>query len=144
DIAPCDDADAWDIEDLAHLSTSKDMLHEFWLEQTLQRRFDIGDEVVDDRVQADIDALAVGQLLGLRGWSHVEADDDGIGGRGQHHIALGNAADRPLNDAKTYLARAQFFDRVPHSLDRALHIGFDQDVEFFHLAFFDLAIEILK
>src|SRR5215813_1829389 len=80
DVAASDDAHAGDIERLAHLGPAHDTFRHLWLEETFQRRPDIGDQVIDDRIQPDIHDFAFCQLARLRGRAHVKADDDGVGG----------------------------------------------------------------
>ena len=68
-----------DLEDLQHLEVTADLLPNLGREHALHSRTHLLDGVVDDGVEADLDALLVGQLAGGLGWAHLEADDDGAG-----------------------------------------------------------------
>ena len=65
-------------EDLADLGGAELDLLVLRLEHALERRLDLVDGLVDDRVVADVDALAVGQLGDLPVGPDVEADDDRV------------------------------------------------------------------
>ena len=65
------------IEDLKDLGVAKEALLQLRLEQTLQPRFDIVDDVVDDRVVADLHTVAPRELARLRICPHVETKDHG-------------------------------------------------------------------
>ena len=54
-----------DAEDLADLGGAELRLFVLRLEHALERRLDLVDRLVDDRVVADVDALAVGELARL-------------------------------------------------------------------------------
>ena len=64
-------------------------------QQAFHRRADVVDGVVDDVVEADLDALALGERGGLAGRAHVEADDDRLRRDGEVDVALGDARRRP-------------------------------------------------
>ena len=63
------------------------------LEHALHRVAQLVEALVDDRVVADLDALAVGQRARVADRAHVEAEDDRVGGGGEHDVGLGDAAD---------------------------------------------------
>src|SRR4029079_15251951 len=60
DEAARDDGRLADPEDLANLRAALDDLDDLRLEQTLEGRRDVIRELVDDVVEADVDALGVG------------------------------------------------------------------------------------
>src|SRR4051794_17904991 len=101
-----DVADLGRTEDLADLRGALLDLLELRLEQTLERRLDLLDGLVDDAVVADLHAGAVGQLLDLVGGPDVEADDRGGrlgGGARQVHVALGDRTDAAVDDLEVGL-----------------------------------------
>ena len=51
------------------------------------------ERLVDDRVVADLHALALGRGARVADRAHVEAEDDRVGGGGEHDVGLGDAAD---------------------------------------------------
>ncbi len=75
-----------------------DDLLELRLEHALEGRLDLLDGLVDHRVVPDLDALAVGQLRRLALRADVEADDDGVGRRGQVDVGLGDRTDTAVDD----------------------------------------------
>jgi hypothetical protein len=44
------------------------------------------DRAVDDRVGADLDALALGRGAGVAHGAHAEGQDDRVGSGGQHYV----------------------------------------------------------
>ena len=90
------------------------------------RLLDVVHEVVDDVVVADLDAVALGQLARLLVGADIEADDRRAGGLGQHDVA----SLMPPTPARMMRARdfvgAELVERADDRLDRALHIGLDE------------------
>src|SRR5580700_3075036 len=91
-------ADPGHPEDLPDLRRAELDLLELGLEHALERGLDLLDRLVDDRVVADIHALALGQLARPAGRPDVEADDHRIRGDGQVDVVLGDRADTPADD----------------------------------------------
>src|SRR5689334_6860441 len=93
DDATRDVAETRRAEDLADLRRAELDLFVDRLEHALEGRLDLLDGLVDDRVVADLHALAVGQVPGATLGPHVEADDDRIGRAGQVDVVLRDGAD---------------------------------------------------
>ena len=100
--------------------------------------------VVDDRVEADVDAFALGGGGRLGLGPDVEADDDGVRRRREHDVALGDAADRRVHHVEPHLLGRQPGERVGERLDRALHVGLDDDAQLLGVAGLDLPVEVLE
>ena len=82
------------LEHLAHLGLAE---HDFLLvraQHALERGAHVGHRLVDDLVQLDLDALALGRRARLVVRAHVEADDDRAGRLREQDVALGDRADR--------------------------------------------------
>src|SRR6202012_717384 len=79
DDAAGDVADPRHPEDLADLRRAELGLLELRLEHALERGFHFLDRLVDDRVVADVDALALRELACPAGRPDVEADDHRVG-----------------------------------------------------------------
>src|SRR5439155_1541121 len=119
DDAPGDVADPRHPEDLPDLRRAELRLLELGLEHALERRLDLLDRLVDDRVVADVDALAPGQLTGPFGRPDVEADDHRVGGDGQVDVILGDRADAAADHAQADLfADVELEQRVLEGFDR--------------------------
>ena len=101
-------------------------------------------DVVDDRVQADVDALAVGDVGGVAIRPDVEADDDRVRRRRQQHVGLVDRADAAVDDPDLDLLVGQLGQRVGQHFGRALHVGLDDDRQFLHAAFGDLRLQRLE
>ena len=108
------------------------------LEQARHRLLDLVGHVVDDRVEADVDLLALGQVGGVAIGPHVEADDDRVRRRGQQHVRLVDGADARVDDADLDLLVRQLRQRVGQHLGRALHVGLDDDRQLLDAAFGNL------
>ena len=108
------------------------------IEQAGHRLLHLVDDVVDDRVQADVDLLALGDVGGVAIRPHVEADDDGVRRRRQQHVRLVDRADAAVDDADLDLLVGQLGQRVAEHFGRTLHVGLDDDRQLLHAAFGDL------
>ena len=76
------------LEELLHLGLAERLLDLDGFEQALHRRPQVLGDLVDDRVGADLDALALGRAPSVGERPDVEADDDRVGGRGEHDVGL--------------------------------------------------------
>src|SRR5690606_14076622 len=86
-------ADLGDLEDLLDHRVADEGFTTVRRQKPAHGTLHILDEVVNDVVVADFDAVAGGQFLGLLVGTDVKAHDDGIGSRGQGDVRLGDAAD---------------------------------------------------
>ena len=114
------------------------------VEQAGHRLLHLVDDVVDDRVQADVDLLALGDVGGVAVGPHVEADDDGVRRRRQQHVRLVDRADAAVDDADLDLLVAQLRQRVAEHFGRALHVRLDDDRQLLHAAFGNLRLQRLE
>jgi hypothetical protein len=70
------------------------------------------------------------QVAGVALGPDVEAEDDGVGGRGQRDVVLGDRADAAVDDPQRHLvAHLDLEQRVLHGLDRAGHVALEDEVE---------------
>ena len=74
--------------------------------------------------------------------ANVESDDNGLGGRGQHDVGLG---DRPRGlDHIDFDDRGHLFQGFADGFDGPLDISLKDNVEFFDLSFLDLFVELFQ
>jgi hypothetical protein len=85
------------------------------------------EQVVDDRVVADLHAFALGQVAGLLGGADVEAQDRGPGRLGQLDVGLGDTAGARIDDTGANLVVAHLLQRARDGFARALDVGLDDD-----------------
>src|SRR4051794_3365104 len=104
------------------------------VEQALHRVAQVFGDFVDDRVGADVDPLARGRPFGVQQGPHVEADDDRVGGRGEHHVGLVDAAGLRVDDVDRDLFLGDFRQLVLERLQGAGDVRLEDDVELFDLA----------
>src|SRR6202167_758728 len=150
DRAGADDA-AGDVADPRHPEALRDLrraelvLVELGLEHALESGLDLRDRLVDDRVVADVDALALGQLACPAGRPDVEADDHRVRGDGQVHVVLRDradaAADHPQADL---LAHVELEQRVLEGLHRTGHVALDDQQQFLARAGLERRIQVLE
>src|SRR6266851_278424 len=74
-------------EGLTHLRSPKRLLTIGRCKQPLHRLADIVNRLVDNRVEANLDAFPFRELRGLLFGAHIEADDNRLGGRGERDAA---------------------------------------------------------
>ena len=122
-------------EDLAHLGGAELHLLVLRLEHALEGRLDVVDRLVDDRVEAHVDALAVGQLLDALRVLDVEADDDRVVDRRQVDVVLRDGTDPAVDDAQLDLvAHVDLEQRVLERLDGTGDVALEDQVEGLDLA----------
>src|SRR3954447_20873692 len=130
DHAARDVADLRRAEDRTDLRLAEGRLLVLRLEHALEGRLDLLDGLVDDRVVPDLHAFLLRHLGRLALGPDVEADDDGVGGRGQVDVGLGDRTDTAVDDADADLvADVDLRQGVLESLDRAGHIALEDEVE---------------
>ena len=112
-LAARDLADLGDVEHLLDRRVAEEDLAHRRRQQARHGRFHVVHEIVDDVVVADLDALRVGGLLGLRVGADVEADHDGLRGAGQRDVGFGDAADAGVHDARLDLVGAELLAARP-------------------------------
>ena len=122
------------LEGLFDLGLAERLLDLDRLEHALHRVAQVFGDFVDDRVGADVDALALGGAAGVGQRPHVEADDDRVGGRGQHHVGLVDAAGLRVDDVDRDLLLGDLGDLVLERLERAGDVGLEDDVELLDVA----------
>src|SRR6516165_6534141 len=138
-------ADARHPEDLADLRRAELRLLELGLEHALERGLDLIDRLVDDRVVADIDALALGQLAGPAGRPDVEADDHRVRGDGEVDVVLRDRADAAADHPQADLfAHVELEQRVLQGLHRAGHVALDDEQQFLALAGLERRLQVLE
>src|SRR5689334_7967998 len=86
--APGDGAHLADLEDLTDFGFAEGFLDQGGGEEAGHGLSHVVDGVVDDVVEANLDAFALREPRRLAGRSHAEPDDDGLGGDGEVDVAL--------------------------------------------------------
>src|SRR5271165_1039935 len=137
-------ANLGDLEDLADDGTTEVDFLDLGDKESFDGLLDVVGDLVDDIVATDLDIL----LLGLDDRSVLggdpEADHDGLRGVGQQDVTIGDAANALEQDADRDLAVFQFLQLLGQGLDRALHVGLDDQVEVLDLLLGHLAIEVFQ
>ena len=144
DDAAGDAADLRGLEGLFDFGLADRLLDLDRLEQALHRVAQVLGDFVDDRVGADVDALALGGAAGVGQRPHVEADDDRVGGRGEHHVGLVDATGLRVDDVDRDPFLRDFGDLVLERLQRTGDIGLEDDVEFLDVALLDAGEDLVE
>ena len=134
DIAAGDVADGGDFDYLADFRSALLNLAELRSEHALDSRLNLVDAVIDYPVAADVTPVALGVLRRNRVGSDIEADDYRVRCVCKHDIGLVDSADAAVNDFNSDFLVRELFKALLNSLDRALDIRLDDDVEFLELA----------
>ncbi len=143
-VAAGDGADPGHAEDLADLGLAGDDLLELGGEHADHGLLDVLEHLVDDLVGADLDVFGVGQLAGLAVGAHVEADDRGVGRGGERDVVLGDAADGAVHERELHLVALELAEALGERLERALHVGLQDQVQRGRLARLDLVEDVLE
>ncbi len=105
---------------------------------------DIIQRVVNDAIEANVDALSLRQRRRFRLGTDIKSDHDRLGSRREQDVGFGNPADSGVHDPQFDSASRHLFHRRSQGFRRALHIGLDDDGEFFDIAFLDLGKQIIE
>ena len=65
---------------------------------TLHSSLDLIDDLIDDTVSSDINAVSLCGVKSVFIGTHVEANDDRAGSSREHNVALGDTADCRVNN----------------------------------------------
>src|SRR5687767_10837921 len=140
DAAARDDAGLRHAEGREHERLAQNLLGLDLVEHADHGRAYLLLDLVDDRVEPDVDVLLPRELGRPDLGSDVEADDDdgapgglGLRGGGQEHVRLGDGADARAHDAHLDGVGRELGERRLEDLDRALHVGLDDGQEFLDL-----------
>ena len=123
-----------DLEDLALLHLARDDLFLDLVEHTDHGTLDVVERIVDDGVGVDLHAFAVSQFARVGRRAHLEADDDGVGSRGEHDVVLGDLSHGLADDVDLHLLRRELEERVGQCLHRSVGVALDDDVELVELS----------
>src|SRR4051812_15662748 len=134
DDAAGDAADLGGFEGLFDQRLADRLLDRNRVEQALHRVAQVFGDFVDDRVGADVDALTPRRPFRVEQRPHVEADDDRVGGRGEHHVGLVDAARLRMDDVDRNPFLWHFRELVLERLQGAGDVGLEDDVELLDLA----------
>ena len=105
-------------------------LLELRLEHALERRLDLVDRLVDDRVVADLDAFAVGHLGVLPSARTLKPMMIGVGGHREVDVVLGDRTDTAVDDPQVdVVAHVDLEQRLLERLDRPGHVALEDEVE---------------
>src|SRR5689334_23641360 len=142
---PGDVADPRHPEDLPDLRSAELDFLELGLEHALERRLDLLDRLVDDRVVADVDAFAPGQLAGPFGRPDVEADDYRVRGDGEVDVVLRDRADTAADHPQADLfADIELEQRVLEGFHRAGYVTLDDEEQFLALTGLERLVQVLE
>ena len=102
------------------------------LSMPTQRVVDVGEHVVDDLVEAHLDAFVLGDLARLAVGPDVEADHGRVRDHREVEVGLGDPADAAVHERQGALRRAPgraCCKRVGERFERTLHVGLHDEVE---------------
>src|SRR6266404_1586843 len=117
------------LKNLADLGHADGDVFEDRFEQTGHTFFDLIDQLVNDRVELDLDAFVFGFVGHAAVHAGVKAEDDRGRSRGKGHVGFGDGADGAVDDFEGDFVGLDFFESFDNRFDRALGIGFDDDFE---------------
>src|SRR5450432_1948381 len=133
-VASGNDADARHLEELAHFRLAQ---HDFllvWTQQPFECGANLCHRLVDDPVELDLDAIALGRRARIVVRAHMEADDDGARRFRELDVALGNRTDSAMDDLDAHFARRQLAEGIGECFRRSTLIRLDHEPERLHLA----------
>src|SRR3954451_8023486 len=139
-----DDRVLADADDLSDLGASLDDLDDLGFEKPLEGGPDVVRQLVDDVVQADVDALGLGGTPRGVGDLRVEAHDDGIRRSSEHDVVVGDVAGAFEQDVETDLLLVELLEGVGDGTQRPGHVRLQDDPELLGLTRLDLAVQVLE
>src|SRR5207302_298004 len=115
------------LERAAHFGAALEDFLELRIEQAGHSQLHLVHQVVDDGVEADVDAFLLRQFARGTLGTDVEADHDGVGCGGEQDVVRRNRADRGVDDVDLDLGGGEFAHRVAEHFHRPLHVGHGAD-----------------
>src|SRR5262245_49109627 len=143
-VAPGDDSDLRDAERVAHFHHAVHVLALLGLQHAFERLLHRLDGFVDDLVELDVDALALGDLARARRRPDMEPQNDGIRGGGQLDVGVVDAADALVDDAHRNFLVRELLERFRQRLHRAVDVGLENEPELLELSLLDLLVELFE
>src|SRR5688572_2568598 len=131
-------------EDLPHLGVADDGLDHHRLEHPGERLLDVVEQLIDDLVHTHVDVGLIGDALRRRFHLRVEADHHRTGGRGEREVGLGDVAHRVVDQLQADLFRRYLREGTLDRLERALHVGLEDELQLLGLALFDLREHLVE
>src|SRR5689334_8687787 len=119
DHAAGDLADLGDLEDFADFRVTQEALAQRGRKHAGKGGLHVIDDVVDDRVVADIDLVALGEFARLGIGAYIEADDEAARGAGQRHVGFIDAADGSMKDPRADFVGSHLLQRCHDRFQRA-------------------------
>src|SRR5687767_11549248 len=101
-IAAGDRADPLNIENLPDIDSPLGLLAERRFQHTFHGRPDVSHCFVNDGIEPYVNTFLRRQSLAFGFRTDIKSNHNGIRGRGQKNIALGDAANRTMNDSQFY------------------------------------------
>src|SRR6478672_12365355 len=144
DHAAGDRPQARDLEEREHLDLADDRFGLDRREHADERLLDLLGQPVDDAVEADLDAGALGDGAHLGRRADVEADHHRARGGGKVDVVLGDSADARVDDVDADLRVLDLAELGDDRLDGALDVALDHDVQVLHRTGLHLAEERLE
>ena len=142
--ATSDGADLGDLEDLADLCVPKHLFADVRREQALDSLLDVIDNVIDNLVVTNLNALVLGKHSPLGVGDNIEADDDRLRCLGKQDVRFGNPANCLVNHANLDLFVADLLDLRFEHIDRALHIRLEHHKDFLEFCIGDLGEHVVQ
>src|SRR2546425_1053205 len=102
------------------------------------RGLNFGHRVVNNGVQADVDALLFSQGGSLRLRPDIEPDNNGIRRGSQQHVGFRDPTDAAVNDAQLDRGGRKFFDACGQCFSRPLDVRLDYQCQFLDRPFLNL------
>ena len=99
------------------------------LEQAGHGFFHLVDQFVNDRVKFDLHAFVLGLVGHAAVDARVETENDRVGRGGERNVRFGDRADGAVDDFERNFVGFDFLERFDNGFDRALRVGFDDDLE---------------
>ncbi len=132
------------LKNLANFRGTRDMFFISGFHQPHHGAFDILDDVVNYIVKAHINIFFTGESLNFWCRPHVKANDDGIGHRRQGDIGFSDGSGGRVDHFNFYFLIGKLGQGVAQGFDRAVHVGFNNEVEVFDLALLYLLIKLFQ
>src|SRR5262245_10527477 len=131
DVATGDATDTRHAEHLAHLGVARDDLFELGLEHADERVVDVFEDVVDDLVQTQLDALALGEITCVAVGTNVEADHRRVRDDREVDVGLADAADAAVHERQAHFVvlLVELAQRVGECFEGALGVGLHDEVQ---------------
>ena len=129
---------------LAYFHASLNNFFKFRREHAFNSCFNVVNRIINYPVSTYVNLFGFGSLAGIRIRADIKANNKRIGSRCQHYVGFGNGTNAGMNYYYFYFIIFNIGKRRFKCFNRALNVSFNNNIQFFQLAFLNTLENIIQ